>query len=462
MLQKKYILVFAAVVIFSLLTVFGAQATPAQSVEEVAYIEAASDELPTIVWMIWGGADRKDAQLAQFREYFPETVDQYNIRVISPGSHGADVYQAIRLSVAAGFGVPDVVSFNYAAVPEFAAAGLLTDISGKMADYEDDMVEGAKILGQYDGKYYAIANEVKHKIWFYRTDLFAEADIDPAEIKTFDDFIAAGKKFREVHPDKYFVNQGAQPIHYMYGGLLSNWDDANMADADGNYRLTESPHFATMLENLKAIQDADIAYPADDWSSDWGPAFADDTVASWTNFQWGLLHLPSRGLPEQQGKWGLAHWPEFSRYGSDAGGSVVVFPVGAENTDLAFDFMAKNSLDPGFQLYRWEQDGRIPSSKSAFEEALAGLDDYARPDGTSDEDWNRNLVNFYGPDFLQFSLDAMDTTFKVYPFDPAFSAELSILRSWTERYLAGEVGLEEALAGAQGDMELTIGNPWEQ
>ena len=70
--------------------------------------------------------------------------------------------------------------------------------------------------------------------------------------------------------------------------------------------------------------------------------------------------------------------------------------------------------------------------------------------------------------FSVFSLNFLWNTFsffikfQIFNFDPAFNAEIPILRTYTEAYIAEEMTLEEALAGAQADMELQIGNPWEQ
>ena len=46
---------------------------------------------------------------------------------------------------------------------------------------------------------------------FYRADLFKEAGIDPASITTYDEYIAAGKKFQEKFPNmKFFGNMYIQ------------------------------------------------------------------------------------------------------------------------------------------------------------------------------------------------------------------------------------------------------------
>ena len=41
---------------------------------------------------------------------------------------------------------------------------------------------------------------------FYRRDFYEKAGVDPASIKTWDDFIAAGKKIQEANPGVTMTN----------------------------------------------------------------------------------------------------------------------------------------------------------------------------------------------------------------------------------------------------------------
>ena len=56
-----------------------------------------------------------------------------------------------------------------------------------------------------------VPRSAKTKIWYYRKDMFEEAGIDVAQVKTFEDYMAAGQKLRDTFPDSYIMNIGPQP-----------------------------------------------------------------------------------------------------------------------------------------------------------------------------------------------------------------------------------------------------------
>ena len=108
----------------------------------------------------------------------------------------------------------------------------------------------------------------------------------------------------------------------------------------------------------------------------------------------------------------------------------------------------------------WEIESRAPMIASAADEVNNLIANFERPEGLTDEEWQIHPVNYFGPDVLKPHYEAMEQ-FKVFPYDPAASAELDILRKQTEAFLADSKTLEEALDAAQSDMEAQIGNPYD-
>jgi multiple sugar transport system substrate-binding protein len=420
---------------------------------------AQAQERTTITMWHWGGVEDNIAQDAKLAELFPDLFEKINVDHLSVGGQDAEVYQQLRLALAAGENLPDIVTMNYTAVPEFASAGVLMDLSDCIAPYADDMSQAAVGLSQYDGKVVAIPKQAKSKLWFYRKDMFAQAGIDPSAIATFDDFIAAGEKFHETFPDSYIINLGAQPIHYWYFMMLSNWDDVRVADQDGNYQLTSDERFGTVMDWLKRMEA--VAFPTDDFSSDWNQAFIDGKVGSWLGASWGWTYPISRwSLQPEPDQWGVALWPEFDRRGSDAGGGVLVIPKGAKHPDLACEYLADQHLTTEGSLAYFYSTGVVPITNSGLAELATRAENPTKPEGMSDEDWAQDPLNFWGtllPEYMGKSYEY----YNVFPYDPAAAAELDILRQYTEQYIAGDLSLEDALKGAQADMEMQIGNPYD-
>jgi len=413
----------------------------------------------TITYMIWGGPERAKPYIDAFNKLYPETAEWLKVEVVSPGKHDGESYQALRLALAAGGqGLPDLIMMNYIGVPEFAAAEQLLDLGPLMAPYKDQLTPGARALSSYEGKLVGVPIQVKAKLWYFRKDLFQKAGIDVAKVKTFEDYVEAGQKYRKANPKSYFMNLGPQPIHYWYFMILSHWDDVRVADKSGNYQITKNPHFAELFKWLKTWSGSGIAFKTDDWSPDWQPAFADETIGGSLISNWMNGFLP-KFAPAQKGKWGLALWPEFNRTGSEAGGGVVCIPKGAKNPEAAFEFASKLWLETKGAVEYWKFNGTPPSTKSAQDEVRKAVATMERPAGISDDDWAANPVNYFGRDFMEPTFKAMDAM-KVFPYDPKASAELTILRRHAEAYLADKETLEKALAGAEADMKAQLGNPY--
>ncbi len=420
---------------------------------------AQAQSAATIKIMTWGGADRFGPRIAAFERLHPKSAERIKVQVVSPGAHDAEVYQALRLGLASRTDVPDLVQMNYIGVPEFAEAGALADLSKLVEPYRADMTEAGRELSTYNGKVVGIPLQLKPKIWLYRTDLFEQAGIDPAGIKTFDEYVAAGRRFHEKHPKSFIMNIGSNPIHYWYFMLLSHWPDVRVADRSGKFQLASDKRFGEVLTWLKTFRTSGISLPVDDWSPDWQPAFADGSIGGSLLSSWMTQFLP-KFAPAQSGRWAIAPWPEFNRWGSEAGGAVFVIPSAAKNKEAAFEFASKMLLDTSGSVDEWVRTGAPPAVKSAVAEVNERARSMQRRDGMTDAEWAALPVNYFGKDFMKPVVESLNT-FRVFPYDPAAQAELDIMRRQTEGFLAGRTSLDQALAGMDADMKRQIGNPYQ-
>ena len=219
--------------------------------------DARAQSQTTITVWTWGGVERFAPRVAAFKRLYPEAASRIDVQVVSPGKQDPEVYQALRLALTSGGALPDLVQMDYVGMPEFAKSGALTDLKEMLAPYEGDLVDTAKQLTTYDGQVVAIPFQLKPKVWFYRKDLFDQAGLEPAQIKTFDDYIAAGHRLQEKLPKSYIMNIGDQPDDDLYWMMLSNWDDVRVADRDGTYQITKNPAFrpgAGLAEGLAHVR----------------------------------------------------------------------------------------------------------------------------------------------------------------------------------------------------------------
>jgi ABC-type glycerol-3-phosphate transport system substrate-binding protein len=182
-----------------------------------------------LTFMLWG----------QPKEWLPPIAEKlgYEIEWIVGGRSDYEVADKFRLALAANEGIPDIIQFNQTQIPEFGSAGVLVDLTKYFTPYMENLPEMVVEMISWDGRIVGFPYQIKTKQWYYRKDMFDEAGIDVAQIKTIDDFIAAGKKFQEKFPDSYLWNLGNQSIHYDFYGFVTAFD-GRWNDEDGNYTNT--------------------------------------------------------------------------------------------------------------------------------------------------------------------------------------------------------------------------------
>ena len=436
----------------------GASATKAP----VATAVPAPRQPVTLRLMTWGSTTQSEARDAGLRAAYPE-LEATKVEFLVGGAGDADVAKALRLALAAGQNIPDMLQLNRTQIPEFAAAGEITDLGDVYAKYKNDLYAGALELAKYQGKYICFPNQLKSKIFYYRADKFDEAGIKVADIKTTSDWINAGKAFNAKFAKSYIMNLGPQPAQYWLGEMLSAYTDVRFADPGGNYRVTKDKAFADVLGFLKDVYDAKIAFPVDDFTTDWQKAFVDEAVCGSLISMWMKGTLP-KFVPDQRGKWKATLWPALSpmadqRYGSDAGGSVYIVPKRCPHPQEAMDYLSKEFLEKKGTLACYQKTGMIPLVKSAKDDLMNIVRSAKKPDSMSDTDWAIQPAVFFGPEYIEFEMSSYEYL-RVFDYDPSATKEIGILRDWLIKLLDNKATLAQALSGAEADMKSQIGDPY--
>lgn len=402
-----------------------------------------NEEPTTLRMMVFGLTEVYEDINREFLEINEDMAGKVNIELELGGSGDYDVAEKLRLALASGEELPDIIRLNYTQLPEFAEAGILEPIERFVEPYSDNIIEGAKTVMEYEGTMYAFPREIKPKIWYYRTDIFEECGIDPAEIKTVDDFIAAGEKIQEKYPNSHLENFNVPSQQYDLMMFLCA-TGGKFCDEEGNYNISTDEGTKEAFEMIKKIHDSSVNSTVAEWSADWGPAFASDELISQLIAGWWRQDVMNWDIEELRGKIGLALWPEEIRYGSDAGGAIWVIPSSSENKELAGDILARMCFDEETARMIYEKAKILPAIKSAMDDPVYNeQDDYFAS--------NIAAVNFEAMEYLE-----------VYPYTPASSQEITIVKQYLDEYLSGNMNIDEALKAAEDDLKNQIGNPYQQ
>jgi ABC-type glycerol-3-phosphate transport system substrate-binding protein len=446
----------------------GAGLTLAEPVSRVSAAPRVNSPVTLNAWT-WGTPIEVQSALKTLQSVYPSDFNNVSLNV-SVQSGDFQVADAFRLALSSHKNLPDIMQLNYTQVPEFAQAGVLRDLSDVINPIKNDLYAGALQIAQYDGKYVAFPYQIKSKLFFYRGDRFAQAGISMSDMATLDGFFNAGQKFHAKFPKSYIINFGPQPAQYWMGEILSAYPTARMADSSGNYQLTSNKAFTDMFAFFKRIHDSGIAWPVDDFTTDWPAGFKNgiiggDLVASWMSLP---QFLASYATTAQVGKWNVGPWPALApmanqKYGAEAGGAVWVIPQGAKNMDVAVNFLTKWHIDPKGAIAIFQSRGTTPKVKSVTAEVLGLIAHAKKPASMSQNDWLLLPQNFYartnGMPYLAVELASYDWL-RVFPYDPQATKEFTILQQAMNSLLTGKVSVAQALAQAQSDMQSQIGNPY--
>lgn len=419
----------------------GSAETPVEeAAEETEQAEAVEKE--TLTMMVFPSTENYETINEKFFEANPDLAEKAEIEVVLGGSGDGDVAQKLRLALTSGEDIPDIVRLNYTQLPEFAEAGVLMDLGDYIAVYEEDIVDAAKTIMQYDDTYYALPREIKPKVWFYRADIFEECGIDPREVKTLDEFLTLGGIIREKYPDACMENYNAPSKNYDLMMMLGA-TDGRFCDEDGNYIIAGNEDVKLTFERIKKVYDSEYNSTVAEWSADWAPAFASGEIVSQLTGGWFKTDFRNFGLEGQEGKWAMAPWPEEIREGSDAGGAIWVIPKDAEHAELAAEIMARMCFDEEAAKIIYDVTGVLPALKSAATDEYYNSDEY------------------YACGLGEVNIEAMQYL-NVYPYNPASTQEVTIVLQYLDEYLQGNMNVDEALQAAQDDLVNQIGNPYNQ
>ena len=298
---------------------------------------------------------------------------------------------------------------------------------------------------RYEDSTVAFPFELKPRVWFYRSDIFEEAGINADEIKTTDDFIAAGRKLQDKFPGKYICNVGSSAPGYLFYMALSG-NGARFTDDNGNYIISQDEGTKKVLEDYKKIVESGVSMDVSDFTTDWEAALADGSLVSSLSASWlaqdSLLPTYAAG---QEGKWACAQWPEIGGYtgGSDAGGSVFVIPSFSEHKEEAKELLAEMTLSEVGDLCIWDSISSIPVNKKALDNERMQVPN-----------------KFFGTSVVEAGKTAV-SKMSVFNYSPKALAETDIVMPYFVKAVNGELSIDEALIAAEKDLKSQLGNAFE-
>lgn len=291
---------------------------------------------------MWVTAD--GATKAGFEGYFAEYKKlRPNVSVTIEEFPFLDLHDKLSVALQAGTGAPDL------ALPEISRFALLlkgsqvglVDLTDRISAAGMKLVSSLQNNYTYQGHVYGIQTDVNPVQLYYRTDIFSTAGIQ-TPIKTWDDYIAAGKSLKQSSGKSMIAIETTDydvwtPIMLQYG--------CNFFDTSGQVTLGSDQCRKAFRFLVSLVQEHQIAIAApggDQYNPTFWGAYNNGDVATIWGAAW-MLSILEGFVPDLSGKWmaqPLPNQPPDAPWDtSTVGGNAVVITNQAKNVDVAWDFI---------------------------------------------------------------------------------------------------------------------------
>lgn len=323
------------------------------------------------VWAMGDEANSLPLLARRFEEEHPGT--RVHVQAIPwTGAH-----QRLITGVA-GEVTPDVAQLGTTWVPEFAAMDALLPLD-EFLERSDlslgSFFEGSARTAYFDHRAVAIPWYVDTRVFFYRTDLAAEAGWDHFP-RTWDELVAFGEDLtRDLNGDgridRYAFNLPTKGEQELF--CFIRQAGADLVDEQTLEVGADSPQMAEALGFYKSLFNLGHAPRQQITALDPHQAMARGLYASFISGPW-FVGLIERDLPELAGRWSVAPMPAHTRESSFLGGSNMAIFRGTENPELAWAFV-EFCARPDIQVQWYREVGNLPASRAAWDAPELGGDE---------------------------------------------------------------------------------------
>ncbi len=293
----------------------------------------AADETGTLtVWLMDGSAPASvvDGTNADFKAKYPNVTVKVELQ--KWGEIGTKLDTGLT-----GSNPPDVVELGNTLVAKYAAAGALSDISGKKSTFDNSSTWLQSLTDSctLGGKLYCVPYYAGSRAIIYRKDLFAKAGVQPPD--SIDGLLTVGQKLMTANASDPNFSALYFPGKYWYAALPFIWDSGGDIATQSGGKWQGSLSSSSSQQGLTTLTKIVSTLSKADKSGDEAKqdaAFAQGHIAMIIANGWevGVITDPKAGDPKLADKLGAFPIP-----GSKAGQTAPVFLGGS---DLG---VAKNS-----------------------------------------------------------------------------------------------------------------------
>lgn len=340
-----------------------APATEAAATEAPAATTAAAAE--PVELQMWSFIQQHLDYFVSMSAIWNEQHPDKPVKIVPVFYDWASLHDKLYAAQMAGEGVPDIADVEMGKWPMFMNGEVqFLDLNPYIEPYAKDLVTPILDMVSKDGKLYAAPSHVGATVMYYNTELLDKAGIDYKTIKTWDDFEAAMKTYKEKTGNYmyYCETYGA----YQYTILMSELG-ATIIDDKGMPTLN-GPEAVKSVELIRKWVDEDLLafIPTGNADTPEGKAAVfNGDVAAVAYPLWYMSRFTDEA-PDLAGKIAIAPLPVFdadSYKSVGLGGTGTTVYKNSPNADLAAQFVVWAKLSPEGSAGLWKVLGFDPVNK---------------------------------------------------------------------------------------------------
>jgi arabinosaccharide transport system substrate-binding protein len=264
-----------------------------------APVEAATGKVTELT--VWSFIDQHLTFFEKMAETWNAEHPDEQIVIVPTKIPWTEIHDQLYAGMMAGEGLPDIADIEISRWPQFMEGDVqLLDLNPYVEPYKADLVIPIMDVFSKDGHLYGAPSHLGATVMYYNTELLEQGGVDYTTIKTWADYEAALKTYKD-NTGKY-MNYCETYGAYQFTVLLGE-QGKDLIDDQGMPQLT-TPEAMKAVAEIKKWKDADICnlIPGGNADTDEGKAaVANGEVAALMYPLWYMSRF-SDEMPQLSGK----------------------------------------------------------------------------------------------------------------------------------------------------------------
>lgn len=304
-----------------------------------------------------------------FVPFYTEMADNWNeqhqdnpININVTMGDTSAMHTKLLIALQSGTGAPDISDVEVGYYSTFLNGGYFAPINDVVDDYENDVVMSRiSMYGDKEGNYYGVDFHLGASAMYYNMDYMNQSGVNPEDIVTWDDYIAAGEQVKKATGKPMTVLEVSdlflpQTMTLELGGQFVKKDGSPNID---------SPEHLQALEKIREMQDKGIVElcPGKSVHSEEFFGYMNEGKAASLDMPLWYMKQFVNYMPDLKEKiaiYPVPVWNEGDTRCVLQGGTGTSVIAASPNVDLAKEFLAYAKLSEEGNTFEWEIVGMDP------------------------------------------------------------------------------------------------------